>query len=343
MTKRERHPKVDKRKEVDTWLAKEADYLAQIISVYIKDPDTFGLHEDLRKNPQLILQTMLESAEILYKYQLAYNKTLVALAQINKIKYQNLSDIPQKLQDLTVAREKQRIAAHLAKGGKVAIGLMGSGASGKGTIGKRTGMKRAVNVTTRFVRPGEEHGKDYLYIRVMEPQIANTLDIDTGIADGVNYFDKYGPYVTVVHRQGRARHGTPLSEFKKHFEEGEKVIFFEHGPIQVQEVAEKLPQLLPNSLVIPVCVLPPKTGILPLAARIVVRTYGDPDHQDTSNSNGYKIQESYLESTIGMGQIDELGYTAKFVEGKNPLGIAYIVNDNLQEAVKVMQGLIASE
>lgn len=325
--------------DVNAWLTKESEYLVKLINVYTKDPDTFGLHPDLRSNPALILSTMLRSAETLYKYQLEYNKAISGLAIANGIKYKNLEEIPTKLQELTLNRERQKLAAHLKNGGNIAFGLMGSGASGKGTIGKRTGMQRAVNTTTRLMRPGEEHGKDYNYIRVMEPQIAQTLDIDTGIANGVNYFDKYGPYVTVVHRPGRARHGTSITEFKKHFEAGERSIFFEHGPIQVEEAAEKMPELLPNAMVVPVCVLPPQGGILPLASRIVVRTYGDPTHQDTSISEGYKIKDEYLESTIGIGQIAELAYTAKFNQGQNPLGVVYIVNDDLHEAVDALKSL----
>jgi len=326
--------------EVSSWLSKEAGYLSKLINVYVKDPDTFGLHPELRTNPILILKTILYSADTLYRYQNAYNEAIKGLAEVNGVNYESLSDIPEKLQELTVEREKLKLNDHLQVGDNIAIGLMGSGASGKGTIGKRAGIPRAVNITTRPVRPGEEHGKDYNYIRMMEPQVSETLDLDTGVADGVNYFEKYGPYVTTVHRPGRARHGTPISEFTKHYEDGEKVIFFEHGPIQVEEAARKLPELAPGSLVMPICVLPPKTGILPLASRIAVRTYGDPEHRDTSETEGYKIKDTYLESTIGMGQIDELAWTAKFVEGEKPLGVAYIVNDNLQEAVETLRSLV---
>lgn len=343
--------------KVRAWLAGQGGYLAEMINVYAADPDTFGLHPDLRKDPLLILKTVLHSADTLYKYQQAYNKALSEVAVANGVDASKLDEVPGKLQESTLEKEHGRIVAHLADGGNVAIGLMGSGASGKGTVGKRAGMERAVNVTTRPMRPGEAHGKDYLYIRVLEPQTAETLDIDTGYnvvgrdasgqpvyetdaaGEAINYFDKYGPYVTTVHRPGRARHGTPVSEFQKHFDKGEKTIFFEHGPVQVEEAGRKVPDLVPGAIVLPVCILPPKTGVLPLALRIAVRTYGDANHRDPNVTNGYAIKESYLESTIGFGQIDELAMTAGFSRGEKPLGIAYIVNDKLADAVEALRGL----
>ncbi|CAN5328790.1 hypothetical protein BH10PAT1_BH10PAT1_3840 [soil metagenome] len=334
--------------ETTDWLNSNSKYITDLINVYADDPDTYGLHQDLRNNPLLVAETILYSAETLHKYQEAYNKTLIELAKTNGVDFENIADIPMLLQNASIERERPKISAQLKSGGYVAIGLMGSGASGKGTIGKRTGMDRVVNYTTRFIRPGEEHGKDYLYIRTLEPEVSETLDIDTGIAEDkngnkINYFDKYGPYITVVHRPGRARHGTSIDQFKEHFGAGKKAIFFEHGPIQVQEAGEKLPQFIDKAKVFPVCVLPPKTGILPLALRIAVRTYGDKDHQDTTVKDGYKIQESYLESTIGLGQITELAWTANFLEGDKSLGITYIVNDNLMEAVQTLQGLISTK
>lgn len=341
--------------DVSTWLSAQAEYLADLVNVYSKNPDTFGLHDDLRSNPIRIIKTMLLSAETLYRYQGSYDSALIKLAHVNGVPFTQIEEIPELLQKVTFAKEKGLVSKHLAGGGKVVIGLMGSGASGKGTIGKRTGMQRAVNYTTRYKRPGEDHGKDYFYIRELEPKVADTLDIDTGFntianapstfevdTDGkpVNYFEKYGPYVAIVHRPGRALHGTPVGEFTKHFEKGERAIFFEHGPIQVQEVGDKLPTFNPEVKVLPVCILPPKTGIVPLALRIVVRTYGDPTHKDP-NVEAYKIKDEYLDSTIGLGQIAELEWTSKFTEGDKPLGVVYIVNDNLQKAVDELKELVA--
>ena len=341
------------------WLRNQARYLKELTNIYADNPDIFGLHDDLRTKPELILDTVFRSADKLLEYQAAYDKALSEIADANSISFSSLDEIPTLLQDLSVAREREQIVGHFKSGGVIAIGLMGTGASGKGTIGKRTGMERVVNVTTRSRRPSEEHGKDYLYIREMVPEVRDTLDIDTGFniismdngspvyelgADGkpINYFDKYGPYLVAVHRPGRAVHGTPISQFKELYDSGSKAIFFEHGPVQVQEAGEKLPTFIKNAKVVPVCILPPQRGVLPLAFRIAVRTYGDPDHQDTNVGAGYKISDSYVESTIGLGQIEELEMTAKFVKGDKPLGIAYIVNDDLQEAVDTMKELVST-
>lgn len=354
ISKRKLSPKASK------WLTSQPQYIVDLINVYADDPDTFGLHNNLRENPLLILETVLHSAELLFSYQEAYNGALFSIAEVNGVMFNSLEEIPELLQKKSTDRERARILHHINSGGVVVMGLMGSGASGKGTMGKRTGMQRAVNYTTRLKRPGEEHGKDYYYIREMEPGLADRLDIDTGFRitgrnpktnepiyetdendKPINYFEKYGPYITTVHRPGRAKHGTSIKEFEKYFNNGEKAIFFEHGPIQVQEAGEKLPKFMANAAVFPICVLPPKTGIIPLALRIAVRTYGDKDHQDNSVVDGYKIQESYLESTIGMGQIEELAWTKKFLKGKQSLGITYIVNDNLDEAVRTLRSLIS--
>lgn len=346
--------------KVQKWLLGESKYLTNLINVYVHDPDTFNLHSDLRKEPLLILNTILESADTLYKYQQEYNVALSKIAQANGVKYDKLSDVPEKLQEISLKREGMKVKSHLSNEGKLVVGLMGSGASGKGTMGKRAGMPRAVNFTTRLKRPGEEHGVDYYYIREMEDGLLETLDIDTGYkvigtdetagkpiyekdskGNPVDYFGKHGPYVTTVHRPGRAKHGTSVIEFNRHFNNGARSIFFEHGPIQVAEAGEKLPGFIDRAKVLPVCVLPPKTGILPLAIRIAVRTYGDPVHKDPAVSDSYKIADSYLESTIGSGQIEEFLWTANFLN-ERPLGIVYIVNDNLSEAVAVLNNLISS-
>lgn len=342
--------------EVQKWVMGESEYLTKLINVYVSDPDTFQLPVDMRNNPILILKTILYSAETLYGYQQAYNEALIKLAQANGIQYQDIREVPALLQAKTLSSEQAKLVDHLANGGKVAIALFGSGASGKGTIGKKSGMSRAVNYTTRIRRPTEVQGVDYYYIREMEPGLQDALDIDTGYkvigevngekqyevgSDGkpVNYFEKYGPYLTTVYRPGRARHGTSASEFENQFANN-NAIFFEQGPIQVQEAGEKLGEYIPNARVLPVCILPPESGILPLASRIAVRTYGDPTHKDPSVTDGYKITDIYLESTIGMGQIEELVMTTNFSAGENPLGIAYIVNDNLSEAVRNLKSLI---
>lgn len=346
--------------ETATWLKGQTSYLDEIIKVYVADPNTYGLHQDLQKNPLDLLGTVLNSADKLFGYQTAYDDALREIANANGIDPSNLDNIPEKLQALSLPRERAKIVEHYKSGGVIAVGLMGTGASGKGTIGKRTGMGRAVNFTTRPKRPGEEQGKDYFYIREMVPVVKDTLDIDTGLnvvgtnndkpiyekdekGEPINYFDKYGPYLVTVHRPGRAKHGTSITQFNELFDAGNKAIFFEHGPVQIQEAGKQLPKHIENAKVVPVCILPPRRGVLPLAFRIAVRTYGDPEHKDPSIETGYKIDDSYLESTIGMAQIEELKMTANFVRGNNPLGIAYIVNDNLQEAVEAMKELVTPE
>lgn len=352
----------DTKPEIKEWLKQNAQYLLSLLQVYIDEPDTFGLAQELRDNPILILRTVLLSSETLYTYQLAYNEALLELASANGIVFEDIEDIPALLQSISLEREGKKAKEDLNNGGKLAIALSGSGASGKGTLGKRTGMKRVVNFTTRPARPGEKHDVDYHYIDHINPNIkfdaqAGTgLDKDTGfnivdIIDGepvyekdesgepIDYFAKYGPYLVSVHRKGRAKHGTSIEEFETMYESGESAVFFEHGPEQVLEAGEKLPEAIPNARVLPVCILPPKSGILPLAMRIAVRTYGDLEHKDTSTES-YKIKDSYLDSTIGLGQIEELKMSAKYIQGAKPLGVAYIVNDNLQEAVEAFKSLI---
>jgi len=345
------------RNQTKEWLNGQAPYLQELVQVYVDDPDTFGLHPELKKNPLEIVKTVIQSADKLYEYQEKYDAGLVEIAQANGIEVNNLDDIPLKLQEISLQRERRRVEEQFEESGVVAIGIMGTGASGKGTVGKLSGMQRAVNVTTRPKRPTEIQGKDYLYIREMEPNVADTLEIDSGHnvvgekdghklyetgPDGkpLDYFEKYGPYLTIVHRQGRARHGTPVSQFSELYDKGEKAIFFEHGPVQVKEAGEKLPEHIENAIVVPVCILPPKRGVVPLAVRMAVRTYGDPDHQDKHVEDSYKIEDNYIESTIGFGQIEELRMTSEFVKGDNPLGVAYIVNDKLQDAVDALKSLV---
>lgn len=347
--------------QVKMWLNKEVNQIVQIINTYAADPDTYQLNQDLRENPLLILSTILQSAETLYTYQQEYNQALIKLAEANGIDYSELGEIPSKLQLLTVEREKQNLANHLSSGGRVVIALNGIGASGKGTVSKKAGAVRAVNYTTRQMRPSESHGEtgDYYYINQLEGFPEGSIDKDTGFhivgvdpisqepifeldsnGQPINYLDKYGPFVTTLWRPGRAVYGTTVDEFQRLRDAGKKTIFFEHGPEQVIEAGRELPKHFPDSKVLPVCILAPSTGIIQLASRIVVRTYGDPVHRDPQVVDGYKITDSYLESTIGFAQINELAMTTEFMQGETPLGVAYIVNDNLEEAVKTFKGLI---
>jgi len=348
--------------EARSWLMGEAENIADLVNVYIADPDKYGLHPDLIKKPELIVETILHSADLLHSYQIAYNQALARVAEANDVESSNLDNVPELLEAASIQREIGKVNELFQNpDAKLAIGLMGTGASGKGTIGKRSGMDRAVNVTTRPKRPTEEHGKDYLYIRIMEPQTEGTLDIDTGLnvvghdpatsepiyetdAHGtpINYFDKYGPYVAIAPRPGRALHGTPTSEFKRLYDSGLRSIFFEHGPEHVKQAIENLSEQMPDVQVLPVCILPPKRGIIALATRLAVRTYGDKGHQDTSFSRGFRIEDKYLESTIGLAQIKELEMTGDFVKGKGSpeLGIVYIVNDDLDRAVEVMKHVV---
>lgn len=307
----------------------------------------------------LILDTVLNSAEKLYQYQAAYNDALRGLAQANGIEYQSLDQIPGLLQKKTFDEQRAQLTTHFDRGGVVAVAVNGMGATGKGTVAGRSGMPRAVNYTTRPRRPTEVHGVDYYYISILEGDI--DLDKDTGYkvlkrdpdtnkptefetdenGKPIDYFAKYGPYLTTVHRQGRARHGTSAEEFKRLFNGGERAISFEQGVEQVQEAVKELPQLIENAIVMPVWIMPPGEGILALASRIAVRTYGDEEHRDPDVDYGYKIADSYLESTIGTGQIQEMAWVKNFSQGEDPLGVVFIVNDRLDDAVETLKRLVA--
>jgi guanylate kinase len=335
--------------DIQEWLISEKESLEQVVERYKKNPNFIEIPKEaseevikartqLKENPILIIDTILSSAEILHQYQMLYKNSLNAIATASGVDSSEMpfEKLARAIEDATYKRERKRIEGFKKDGQKIAMPILGIGGTGKGTMIKLSGIPRIVNHTTRPRRPGEEEGVDYYYVGNVnlegykEDEKGNLVDY---------HANNYGPFVADLLRPGRGRYSTSV----KSVEDGLKtspVVFIEQSPEQVKVIGQKIPELMQKTQVVPVCILPPGSGILELATRVIVRTYGDPIHRDTDYTKGYKIKDSYLESTVGPGQIAEIAQTVDFSRGANPLGIAYIVNDDLNRSVALLKDLI---
>ncbi len=336
--------KTDSKSEAGTWLASQSGVITEIVMRYIANPSMIeisdeasdevkALREELRNNPVLVAELMALKADKLFEYQSNYNNVLHRLADGVKLDTAKLADddIASALQEHTFANGQTKVEQAISTGKKVGVPMLGIGGTGKGTIIKLSGP-RVVNTTTRARRPGEEVGVDYHYVEGVDVEGNDTN------GSGENKYLAQGPFLADLIRPGRGRYGTTVAATKEAFEHS-NIAFIEQSPGEVLNIAKNAPELLPELVLQPVCILPPGGGILELAARVIVRTYGDPTHKDPEVENRYSLNDSYLESTMGPGQITEVAETTLFAT--NPeLGIVYIVNDDLKKAVSQVKNLL---
>lgn len=320
------------------WLYSEIGTIEGILARYSANPESISIDPSvapevaeartkLRANPEEILACIARSADLLVTYQEAYDVALVSIAKNLGVDITNVTaaELASVLESKTVATESARIQEHYKNNGKLAACMLGMGGTGKGTLISQSRFPRVVNHTSRPARPGEVEGKDYYYL--------------TGVDETTDIEPIVGPVLADLIRPGRGRYMTSLKAVKSVFETS-PVAFIEQSPDQVAEIKKSGETLFPEMLVEPVCILPPGRGILEIATRVVVRTYGDPTHKDT-NFEDYRINDSYFESTMGKNQIQEVAATVTFIDSQTHSGVAYIVNDDLSRANHVLDELIS--
>ncbi len=333
----------DVESEAGKWLASQSGVVTEIVMRYIANPSTIeisdeasdevkALREELRRDPTIIASLLALKADTLFEYQSNYNQVLHKLADGVGLNTEGIADedIAASLEEHTLAQGKDKVEQALASGKKVGVPMLGIGGTGKGTIIKLSGP-RVVNTTTRARRPGEEAGVDYHYI--------DGVDVAGLDSNGNNKYLEQGPFLADLLREGRGRYGTTVAATKEAFAHSD-IAFIEQSPAEVVNISKNAPELLPELTLQPVCILPPGGGILELATRVVVRTYGDPTHKDPEVVDQYSVKDSYLESTMGPGQITEVAETTLFSENPD-LGIVYIVNDELPRAVSQVKNLLS--
>ena len=329
--------------EAGKWLASQSGVVTEIVMRYIANPSTIeisdeasdevkSLREQLRRDPTTIAGLLALKADTLFEYQSNYNQVLHNLAEGVGLNTEGIADedIASALEDHTLAKGQAKVEEAIGNGKKVGVPMLGIGGTGKGTIIKLSGP-RVVNTTTRARRPGEEAGVDYHYI--------DGVDVEGLDASGENKYLAQGPFLADLLRPGRGRYGTTVAATKEAFAKS-NIAFIEQSPAEVVNISKNAPELLPELTLQPVCILPPGGGILELATRVIVRTYGDPTHKDPEVEDRYSVKDSYLESTMGPGQITEVAETTLFTQNPD-LGIVYIVNDELPRAVSQVKKLLS--
>lgn len=333
----------DSQTEAGKWLASQTGVVTEIVMRYVANPsmieiseeasdDVKALRSELKRNPTIIADLLALKADTLFEYQTNYYNVLHRLAEGVGLVTDNIPDekIASSLEDFTFDRGHTKVEAALTAGKKIGVPMLGIGGTGKGTIIKLSGP-RVVNTTTRSRRPGEVEGVDYHYI----PDV----DVEGKDQSGNNRYLEQGPFLADLIREGRGRYGTTVAATKEAFESSD-VAFIEQSPGEVVNISKNAPALLPELVLQPICILPPGGGILELATRVIVRTYGDPTHQDPEVSGRYSVKDSYLESTMGPGQITEVAETTLFADNPD-LGIVYVVNDDLTRAVDKVKSLLS--
>lgn len=335
--------KTDPESESGKWLASQSGVVIDIVMRYVANPsmveisdeasdEVRELRQKLRQNPVIIADLLALKADKLFEYQSNYNNVLHRLAEGVELDTQGIKDedIAASLEEHTFAKGHEKVENAIKSGKKVGVPMLGIGGTGKGTIIKLSGP-RVVNTTTRARRPGEEAGVDYHYIEGV-----NVEGVD---ANGENKYLAQGPFLADLIREGRGRYGTTVAATKEAFNNSD-IAFIEQSPAEVVNISQNAPKLLPELVLQPICILPPGGGILELATRVVVRTYGDPTHKDSAVTDQYSLNNSYLESTMGPGQITEVAETTLFADNPD-LGISYIVNDDLTRAVSRVKQLLS--
>lgn len=284
-----------------------------------------------QEHPVKLLYSLLASREIIAELQKPYDDALRTLAEANGVSTTEvpLDQMARAIETASINREHPGIKAHLENGGKVAAIVLGIGGTGKGTMIERSDYDRAVNHTSRAMRPGEAEGRDYYY----RPDI----DMDTPLAEVESALGT--ELLADLVRPGRGRYMTSKKAVEEALQNN-SVVFIEQAPDKIGPMVERAREIMPNLLIVPVCILPPDRGVIELAARVVARSYGDENHRDPEGPEGvYKLKDSYLTSTIGPEQIAEITQTAAFLTDQSVGSVAYIVNDDLRRAIDVLNNL----
>jgi len=337
--------KADSESDAGKWLASQSSVVTEVVMRYIANPSMVEISDEasdevkelrskLRKNPVIIADLLVLKADKLFEYQSNYNGVLHKLAQGVELDIEGIADedIAASLELHTFAKGHDKVEKAIGSGKKVGVPMLGIGGTGKGTIIKLAGP-RVVNTTTRARRPGEEVGVDYHYVEGVDVE-GNDIN-----GSGENKYLARGPFLADLLREGRGRYGTTVAATKEAFNASD-IAFIEQSPAEVVNISKNAPKLLPELVLQPICILPPGGGILELATRVIVRTYGDPTHKDATVTDQYSLNDSYLESTMGPDQITEVAETTLFAQNPD-LGIAYIVNDDLTRAVTRVKQLLS--